>query len=164
MINKKTVYRLCREAHLLRHLRPAAGLWPPRPLAIHRTVTVPNRLWEMGLKYGYIVGTDTFFDLARVTDGYDRSLVGYHVQQTATAGHSDGQRASVRQPHRGGGVCDAGAAPRADSARHCSGRDRPFGRNRGRYRGWEAAARWCSMARRLSNPPTVNWSTLLQGK
>ena len=52
VINQKPVYRLCREAHLLRHLRPATGPRPPRTLAVHRTVTVPNRLWEMDLKYG----------------------------------------------------------------------------------------------------------------
>ena len=85
VINKKTVYRLCREAHLLRHLRPATGPRPPRTIAINRTVTAPNRLWEMDLKYGYIVGTDTFFYLASVIDGYDRSVVGYHLGQTATA-------------------------------------------------------------------------------
>ena len=61
VINKKTVYRLCRKAHLLRHVRPATGPRPPRTIAIHRTVTAPNRLWEMDLKYGSLVGTDTFF-------------------------------------------------------------------------------------------------------
>lgn len=85
-INKKTVYRLMREAGLLQGRSwPQRGTPIPRHLARNHTVTAPNQLWEMDLKYGYVAGTDRFFYLCSVIDVYDRSLLAYHLGWTCLA-------------------------------------------------------------------------------
>ena len=85
-INKKTVYRLLKEAQLLQGQRfPAAKARHPRVLARNREVTGSNQLWEIDLKYGYIAGHDRFFYLCSVIDVYDRSLLAYHIGWQCTA-------------------------------------------------------------------------------
>ena len=85
-INKKTVYRILREADLVQGqpLRPAQCR-PERAIAVNRVVTAPNQLWEIDLKYGYSVGADRFFYLCSVIDVFDRSIVGYHLGTQCTA-------------------------------------------------------------------------------
>lgn len=86
VINKKTVYRLLKEAQLLQGRRfPLAANRPVRRLALNRVITGPNQLWETDLKYGYIVGRDRFFYLASVIDVFDRSILSYHIGWTCTA-------------------------------------------------------------------------------
>lgn len=59
-INKKKVYRLCKELDIL---KPQRKLKPkhPKRLAERMEIDGSNQLWEMDLKYGYITGTDEFF-------------------------------------------------------------------------------------------------------
>lgn len=87
VINKKKVYRLCKELDILRPQREIRRR-PPRVLARSHEVTGPNQVWEADLKYGYIAGEDRFFYVLSVLDVYDRSVVGYHVGRRCEARHA----------------------------------------------------------------------------
>jgi putative transposase len=78
IINKKKVYRLCKELGVLKPQRPLHRKYP-RKLARNRTITAPNQLWEVDLKYGYIHGEDRFFFILSYIDVFDRQIVGYHI-------------------------------------------------------------------------------------
>ena|GEM_PF-240378 len=69
-INKKKVYRLCKELDLLRPQRQKK-IKHPRKIARNRVITAPNQLWEIDVKYGYISGEDRFFYIAPIIDVYD---------------------------------------------------------------------------------------------
>jgi len=78
VINKKKVYRLCREMRILKPQRKA------RPKGTHcvarnRVITGSNQLWETDIKYGYVAGQGQIFYVASVLDVYDRGVVAYHV-------------------------------------------------------------------------------------
>ncbi len=78
VINKKKVYRLCKEMGML---RPQQRLKPkhPRRLSRNREIMKSNQLWEADLKYGYIVGEDKFFYIMSIIDVYDRNIVDYYI-------------------------------------------------------------------------------------
>jgi len=78
VINKKKVYRLCKEMGML---RPQRKIKPkhPRRLSKNREIICSNQLWEADLKYGYIVGEDKFFYIMSIIDVYDRNIVDYHI-------------------------------------------------------------------------------------
>jgi putative transposase len=78
VINKKKVYRLCREMKVLRPQRKVRAK-QPRKLARNRLVTSSNQLWQTDIKYGYVAGQDRFFYVASVLDVFDRTVVGCHV-------------------------------------------------------------------------------------
>ena len=78
IINKKKVYRLCKELNILRSQRQIKAKHP-RKLARNRTITGANQLWETDLKYGFVAGEQRFFFIQSVIDIYDRSIVGYHI-------------------------------------------------------------------------------------
>jgi len=78
IINKKKVYRLCKELNILRPQRQIKAKHP-RKLARNRTITGANQLWETDLKYGFVAGEQRFFFIQSVIDIYDRSIVGYHI-------------------------------------------------------------------------------------
>src|SRR5690606_30055207 len=84
IINKKKVYRLCKE---MRILRPQRKLKPrrPRKIARNRTVTGPNQLLETDIKYGYIHGEGRFFFIQSIIDVYDRMIIDYHIGLSCTA-------------------------------------------------------------------------------
>ena len=110
VINKKTVYRLLKEAQLLQGRRfPPAADRPVRHLAANRVVTGPNQLWETDLKYGYVAGADRFFYLCSVIDVFDRSILGYHMGWTCTA--EQALRALQASVQRRRGDWPAGTAP-----------------------------------------------------
>jgi len=83
-INHKKVYRLCKELDIL---RPQRKINPnrPRKLAKREKVTGSNQLWQMDLKYGYIIGTKQFFFQLSVIDVFDRAIIDYHLGLSATA-------------------------------------------------------------------------------
>src|SRR5690625_1081587 len=83
IINKKKVYRLCKEMGIL---RPQRKLKPrrPRKIARNRTVSAPNQLFETDIKYGYIHGEGRFFYIQSVIDVYDRMIVDYHIGLSCT--------------------------------------------------------------------------------
>lgn len=77
IINKKKVYRLCKELQIL-HPQREIKKHPPKQIAKNRVVTGPNQLWQMDIKYGYIAGKRRHFYLASIIDVFDRSIVAYH--------------------------------------------------------------------------------------
>jgi len=89
IINKKKVYRLCKELDILRPQREIKTKYP-RKLARNRVVTGPNQLWETDLKYGYVVGEDRFFYVLSIIDVYDREIIDYHIGL-----HCEGQDAAA---------------------------------------------------------------------
>lgn len=84
IINKKKIYRLCKELGVLRPQREKKGSYP-RKLARNRLVEASNQLWELDIKYGFIVGEDRFFFVSSIIDVYDRSIVDYHMGLTCKA-------------------------------------------------------------------------------
>lgn len=77
-INKKKVYRLCKELDILRPQRKIKRKYPRR-LAMNRVITASNQLWETDVKYGYIAGEDRFFFVMPIIDVFDRCIVAYHI-------------------------------------------------------------------------------------
>ncbi len=82
-INKKKVYRLCKE---LKILKPQREIKPkhPKKIARNRTVTASNQLWETDIKYGYIHGEDRFFYILSIIDVADRNIISYHIGLSCT--------------------------------------------------------------------------------
>jgi putative transposase len=78
IINKKKVYRLCKELGILRRQHRKRMSYPRR-IARNREITGPNQLWETDIKYGYIEGEDRFFFVLEIIDVYDRSIIAYHI-------------------------------------------------------------------------------------
>jgi putative transposase len=76
VINKKKVYRLCKELRLLQPQREIKNR-VPRKVANNRVVTGPNQLWQLDIKYGYVAGLRRHFFLASAIDVFDRAIVGH---------------------------------------------------------------------------------------
>ena len=83
-INKKKVYRLCKELDILRPQRQLKK-HHPRKLAKREEINKSNQLWEMDLKYGYITGTDEFFFQLSLIDVFDKNVISYHLGQSCKA-------------------------------------------------------------------------------
>lgn len=83
VINKKKVYRLCKELNILRPQRQKRAS-VPRRLARNRVITGSNQLWETDIKYGYIEGEQRFFFVLSYIDVYDRSIIDYHIGTSCT--------------------------------------------------------------------------------
>jgi putative transposase len=77
-INKKKVYRLCKELDILRPQRKIKK-HHPRKLAKRDEIDNSNQLWEIDLKYGHIAATDEFFFQLSLIDVFDRSIISYHL-------------------------------------------------------------------------------------
>ncbi|AQS58432.1 transposase [Desulforamulus ferrireducens] len=86
-INKKKVYRLCKELDILSPQR-RVSISHPRRIAINRKVSAPNQLWEIDIKYGYIQGEDRFFYFMGILDIYDRILIDYHIGLSCEGKHA----------------------------------------------------------------------------
>ena len=87
IINKKKVYRLCKELGILKKQRQLVAKHPRR-LARNRTIMNVNQLWEVDIKYGYIAGEDRFFYLMSIIDVYDRVIIDYHMGLTCEGRHA----------------------------------------------------------------------------
>ncbi|MGI2298180.1 IS3 family transposase [Paenibacillus sp. GXUN7292] len=81
IINKKKVYRLCKELQILSPQRVIKHP-VPKKIAHNRVVTGPNQLWQMDIKYGYVAGKRRHFYLASIIDVFDRNIVSYHKGKT----------------------------------------------------------------------------------
>ena len=81
IINKKKVYRLCKELDILAPQR-RIKIKHPRRLAANREITNINQLWEVDVKYGYIAGENRFFYLMCMLDVFDRCVVDFHFGLT----------------------------------------------------------------------------------
>lgn len=77
-LNKKKVYRLCRENGLLLPPRNKKGS-RRTPISVNRVVSAPFQLWELDVKYGFIHGENRFFFVMAIIDVYLRFIVGYHI-------------------------------------------------------------------------------------
>lgn len=84
VINHKKVYRLCKELDILQPQRVKTA-HHPRTLARNHTITGPNQLWQLDIKYGYVAGRDQFFYIADMIDVFDRSIVGYYTGSSCQA-------------------------------------------------------------------------------
>ncbi|MTV49078.1 DDE-type integrase/transposase/recombinase [Heliobacillus mobilis] len=60
----------------------------PRRLACNREIKGSNELWELDIKYGYIVGEDRFFYLLCIIDVYDRAIIDYHIGLNCEGKHA----------------------------------------------------------------------------
>lgn len=78
VINKKKVYRLCKELGALKPQRRIKSKHPRR-LARNRDITGLNQLWEVDIKYGYVHREDRFFFVLSYIDVLDRQIVDYHI-------------------------------------------------------------------------------------
>ncbi|MBC9786728.1 IS3 family transposase [Heliobacterium chlorum] len=87
VINKKKVYRLCKELGILSPQRKIR-LTYPRRWANNRQITHSNQLWEIDVKYGYIAGENRFFYMMCLIDIYDRMVIDYHIGVTCEARHA----------------------------------------------------------------------------
>jgi putative transposase len=77
IINKKKVYRICKELKILAPQREITNAVPKR-VANNRIVTGPNQLWQLDIKYGYVAGKRRHFYLASIIDVFDRAIVSYY--------------------------------------------------------------------------------------
>ena len=77
VINKKKVYRLCKQMNVLRPQRKLKVKYH-KILANNRLITGSNQLWETDIKYGWIEGEQRFFFLLSIIDVFDRAIVTYH--------------------------------------------------------------------------------------
>jgi putative transposase len=77
IINKKKVYRLCKELVILAPQREKVNT-VPKKVANNRVVTGPNQLWQLDIKYGYVAGVRRHFYLASIIDVFDRNIVAHH--------------------------------------------------------------------------------------
>lgn len=86
-INKKKVYRLCKELDILEPQR-RLKIKHPRRLACNREIFSSNQLWEIDIKYGYVVGEARFFYLMCVIDVFDRMIIDYHIGLSCEGKHA----------------------------------------------------------------------------
>ena len=86
ILNKKKAYRLCKELGILQKQREKKTKHPRR-LPINRLVTGPNQLWQMDIKYGYVLGRDRFFFILSIIDVFDRVIVNYYQGTVCEAKH-----------------------------------------------------------------------------
>ena len=86
-INKKKVYRLCKELDILAAQR-RIKVKHPRRLARNREISGSNQLWEIDIKYGYIYGEARFFYLMCVIDVFDRMIIDYHIGLSCEGKHA----------------------------------------------------------------------------
>ena len=77
-INRKKIYRICRENGLLLPRKKKPKL-PWRQICINRLITKPNQLWEFDIKYGYVHGENRFFFILAFVDVYSRKVMGRYV-------------------------------------------------------------------------------------
>jgi len=84
VINKKKVYRLCKELEILAPQREIKHP-VPRKIAKNRIVTHPNQLWQMDIKYGYVAGKRRHFYVASIIDVFDRSIVAHYRGKSCCA-------------------------------------------------------------------------------
>ena len=78
-VNRKKIYRICRENGLLLEKRGVKGRHKGSFVNRNHVVRRPNQLWEFDIKYGYIHGERRFFFVLAFVDVYSRKCVGRYV-------------------------------------------------------------------------------------
>jgi putative transposase len=87
ILGKRKSYRLCKELGILQKQRKSKSKHPRR-LPKNRLVTGPNQLWQIDIKYGYVVGRDRFFFVLSIIDVFDRVIVEYYKGPVCEAKHA----------------------------------------------------------------------------
>lgn len=82
-VNKKKVYRLCREHKILLPKRKR-NKWRNRKICSNRIITAPNQLWEFDIKYGYIHGENRYFFFLGFIDVYSRKIISFYTGTSCT--------------------------------------------------------------------------------
>jgi putative transposase len=86
ILNKKKAYRLCKELSIL-HKQCKKTSKHPRRIPRNRTVTGINQLWQMDIKYGYVLGLERSFYVLSIIDVFDRVVVGQYRGRSCEAKH-----------------------------------------------------------------------------
>jgi putative transposase len=86
ILNHKKSYRICKELRILQKQREKK-FKHPRRLPTDRIVTGVNQLWQMDIKYGYVVGLDRYFFVLSIIDVFDRVIIGYYRGTNCEAKH-----------------------------------------------------------------------------
>ncbi len=84
IVNPKKVYRLCKENKLLLPGRKKISKTKGRRICQNRTISKPDELWELDLKYGYIHGEERFYFILIIIDVFVRYVVNYHIGLSCT--------------------------------------------------------------------------------
>ncbi|MGR3317783.1 MAG: transposase [Candidatus Anammoxibacter sp.] len=84
IVNHKKVYRLCKANELLLPRRKKISKAKGKRICQNRTVSNPNELWELDLKYGYIHGEERFYFILIIIDVFLRYVVNYHIGLSCT--------------------------------------------------------------------------------
>ena len=85
-MNKKKSYRLCEELGILKKYnkrKPAH----PRRLPKNHLITRSNQLWQIDIKYGYVIGKERFFFVFSIIDVFDRVVVEQYRGPVCEAKH-----------------------------------------------------------------------------
>nr|WP_261306258.1 IS3 family transposase [Paenibacillus andongensis] len=85
-LDKKKSYRLCKELGILQKPRQRIQTHPRR-LPKNRVVTGSNQLWQMDIKYGYVIGQERFFYMLSIIDVFDRVVVKQYRGTVCEAKH-----------------------------------------------------------------------------
>ncbi|MFC4779648.1 IS3 family transposase, partial [Paenibacillus sp. GCM10023252] len=85
-LNKKKSYRLCKELGILQKPRQRNPSHPRR-LPKNHLITGRNQLWQMDIKYGYVIGQERFFYVLSIIDVFDRVVVKQYRGAVCEAKH-----------------------------------------------------------------------------
>ncbi len=78
-VNHKKVYRLCKDNKLLLPRRKKVSKVKGKRICQNHTISRPDELWELDLKYGYIHGEERFYFVLIIIDVFVRYVVNYHI-------------------------------------------------------------------------------------
>jgi putative transposase len=84
IVNPKKVYRLCKESKLLLSRRKKVSRVKGKRICRNRTISKPDELWELDLKYGYIHGEERLYFILIIIDVFVRYVVNYHIGLSCT--------------------------------------------------------------------------------
>lgn len=85
-LNKKKAYRLCKELGILQRAHKQVQKYPRR-LPKNHVITASNQLWQIDIKYGYVIGRERFFYVFSIIDVFDRVIVNQYKGTVCTAKH-----------------------------------------------------------------------------
>nr|WP_138756401.1 DDE-type integrase/transposase/recombinase [Paenibacillus sinopodophylli] len=86
ILNKKKSYRLCKELGILKKARERVKSHARR-VARNHIVTSSDQLWQMDIKYGYVIGKERFFFVLSIIDVFDRVIVQQYRGTVCEAKH-----------------------------------------------------------------------------
>jgi putative transposase len=84
IVNHKKVYRLCKDNKLLLPRRKKVSKVKGKRICQNHTISRPDELWELDLKYGYIQGEERIYFILIIIDVFVRYVVNYHIGLSCT--------------------------------------------------------------------------------